>query len=636
MMRAMQFAVAVFAATTAASPAAAATYIEPPYFARQVAAGELPPLAERLPRQPAVAHFDRGGEDDNARPGKYGGTLRMLMGKSKDIRMMMVSGYARRLGYDRDLNVAADLLAGAEAKERRHFPCYLRGGHRWSDGAPFTAEAFRYYWNDIVNNRELYPFGLPRQLLVEGEPPKVEFLGETTVRYTWSKPNPFFLPALAAPRPLFLYAPGHYLKQFHAAHAPPGELAAKVREAGVRNWAGLHHRKNHPYKNDNPQLPVLQPWVNSTRPPAERYVFVRNPYYHRVDARGMQLPYIDEVALHIASAGLIAAKTAAGESDLQGRYLRLDNYTFLKAGEARNDFSVRLWRGGGGSRLALYPNLNSGDPAWRKLARDRKFRRALSLGINRFEINQVIYSGLAAESGNTVLAGGPLFRPEYRDAWKRHDPEQANRLLDELGLTERNRRGLRLMENGEPLEIVLHTAGESTEETDILELIEESWRNIGIKLHVKPSQREVFRQRVFAGEAMMAMWGGLDNGMPNAGMSPEELAPTGQTQLQWPKWGQHHESSGQAGEPPDLPAAAELLALYRAWSRATGAAERAEIWHAMLAIHSREVFSIGLVSGVPQPVVVGNRLQNVPHRATYGWLPTAYFGVYRPDTFWFR
>ena len=172
MTRAMQFAVAVFAAATAASPATAATYIEPPYFARQVAAGELPPLAERLPRQPAVARFDRGGEDDNPRPGKYGGTLRMLMGKSKDIRMMMVYGYARLLGYDRDLNLRADLLAGYEVKEQRQFTFYLREGHRWSDGAPFTAEAFRYYWNDIVNNRELYPFGLPRQLLVDGEPPR--------------------------------------------------------------------------------------------------------------------------------------------------------------------------------------------------------------------------------------------------------------------------------------------------------------------------------------------------------------------------------------------------------------------------------------------------------------------------------
>ena len=136
---------------------------------------------------------------------------------------------------------------------------------------------------------------------------------------------------------------------------------------------GLHHRKNHPYKNDNPALPTLQPWLNTTSPPAERFVFVRNPYYHRIDDAGRQLPYVDEVAIHITSSSLVAAKTAAGESDLQGRYLRLDNYTFLKAGEARQDFSVHLWRTGRGSQIAIYPNLNSSDAVWRKLVRDRRF-----------------------------------------------------------------------------------------------------------------------------------------------------------------------------------------------------------------------------------------------------------------------
>ncbi len=606
------------------------TYIEPPYFAEKVAAGQLPAVGQRLPWQPALAAFD-----DNVN-GRYGGTLRMLMGKGKDIRMMMVYGYARLVGYDRDLNLTPDLLEKFEVRQQREFTFYLREGHRWSDGVPFTSEAFRYYWRDIVNNEDLYPFGLPKQLLVDGEAPTVEFIDASTVRYTWSKANPYFLPALAAPRPLFLYAPGHYLRQFHATYLSADKLADKVKEAGTRNWAGLHHRKNHPYKNDNPELPVLQPWVNSTPPPAERFVFVRNPYYHRVDTQGHQLPYIDQVTVHITSSALVAAKTAAGESDLQGRYVRLDNYTFLKAGESRNDFSVRLWRTGRGSQLAIYPNLNSNHPLWRKLVRNKNFRRALSIGINRFEINQVIYSGLAAESNNTVLPESILFKPEYQNSWSYYDPAQANRMLDELGLDKRNKRGLRLMENGETLEIVLHTAGESTEETDILELIGDSWLKLGIKLHTKPSQREVFRQRVFAGEAMMAMWGGIDNGLPTADMSPEEFAPTSQTQLQWPKWGQHYESSGKVGEAPVLPAAARLLDLYHRWSRATSTAERENMWREILDIHREEVFSIGLVSGVPQPVVVSNRLKNVPQTGVWGWLPTSYFGVYRPDTFWFE
>jgi len=633
MSRLLSALVAAVVVTVAAFTAdARAQFIEPPVLADRVAAGELPPVAERIPRAPAVVDFEATG----LRSGKHGGIMRMLMGKTKDIRMMMVYGYARLIGYDRELNLVADLLESYTVERQRVFTLKLRAGHRWSDGEPFTTEAFRYYWQDIVTNEELYPFGLPKQLLVDGEAPVVEFIDATTVRYSWSQANPYFLTALAAPRPLFLYAPGHYLKQFHADYAAADDLAAKIKAAGVRNWAGLHHRKNHPYKNDNPQLPVLQPWMNTTRPPAERFIFTRNPYYHRVDANGRQLPYIDRVSIHIASSSLVAAKTAAGESDLQGRYLRLDDYTFLKAGEARNDFNVRLWQHGSGSQLALYPNLNSNDPAWRALARARDFRRALSLGINRFEINQVIYYGLATESNNTVLEDSPLFAPRYQTAWSGFDLDEANRLLDGLGLTERDDRGLRLMANGAPLEIILHTAGESTEETDILELIGESWRALGVKLHTKPSQREVFRERVFAGEAMMAMWGGVDNGLASAAMSPEEFAPTGQTQLQWPKWGQYFESSGKVGEAPDMPAAVELLDLYHQWNRAADADKKREVWRAMLDIHSREVFSIGLVCGVPQPVVVSNRLQNVPATGIYGWLPTAYFGVYRPDGFWFE
>ncbi len=192
------------------------------------------------------------------------------------------------------------------------------------------------------------------------------------------------------------------------------------------------------------------------------------------------------------------------------------------------------------------------------------------------------------------------------------------------------------MKNGEPLEIILQTAGEGTEETDILELIGESWLQIGIKLHVKPSQREVFRERVFSGDAMMALFNGIDNGMPTADMSPQEFAPTDQTQLQWPKWGQYFQTNKKVGEAPDIPAAMELLELYENWSKSGNQNERESIWHEMLQIHSEEVFSIGLICGVPQPIVVNNKLRNVPEKGVYSWEPNAFFGVYKPDTFWFE
>jgi peptide/nickel transport system substrate-binding protein len=185
------------------------------------------------------------------------------------------------------------------------------------------------------------------------------------------------------------------------------------------------------------------------------------------------------------------------------------------------------------------------------------------------------------------------------------------------------------------MEIIVETAGEDTEQTDILELVHDSWLKAGIKLFTRPSQREVFRNRIFAGETLVSIWSGHENGLPNADTVPNEFAPTSQQQLQWPKWGQYYQTSGKIGEEPTLPAARELLELNRSWISAPDRASRQKIWHRMLEINAENVFTIGLIRGVMQPVVVSNRLRNVPEKGVYNWNPGAHFGVYKPDTFWF-
>ena len=604
---------------------------EVPYFKQQVTDRTLPAVVERLPQVPFTVSFDY--PDQTA--GEYGGELRMLMGKAKDIRMMTVYGYARLVGFDRDLKFVPDLLESIDIIDNREFTLHLRPGHKWSDGHPFTTEDFRYYWEDIANNEELSPFGPPKALRVDDKLPEFEIIDEHTVRYTWPQPNPYFIPALAAPRPLYIYNPAHYLRQFHQRYVEADQLNTLVEEAGTRNWVGLHLRRGKQYRQDNPELPSLQPWVNTVAPPADRFVFVRNPYYHRVDNKGRQLPYIDRVVFNIVSGDLIPAKTGAGESDLQARYLRLDNYTFLKAGEKQNDFAVHLWKKATGAQIALFPNFNSSDAVWRELVRDVRFRRALSLAVNRHEVNQVIYYGLVLESNNTLLPESPLAKPEYQTKWATYDPETANQYLDELALTERDDRGVRLRPDGKPLEVIVHTAGESTEETDVLELIHDSWLDVGIKLYTKPSQREVFRNRVFSGDAMMSIWSGVDNGIASADMSPHEFAPTTQNQLQWPQWGQFYETGGNAGAAPDIDSVARLGELNNFWRTAVSHDERAKVWREILDIHSDEIFTIGVICGARQPVVVNNELRNVPKEGIYSWEPSSYFGIYRPDTFWF-
>lgn len=611
-------------------PAWGMALIETPVLQPLVDSGELPPVAERIPAEPQIVAFGKG-----ASPGLHGGEMRLLMGKQKDIRQLTIYGYARLIGYTPELELKADILERYEIEDGRIFTFYLRKGHRWSDGVPFTSEDFRYYWEDIVNNPELSSGGPSKKLLIDGEAPKVEILDDYTVRYSWSKPNPFFIPALAAPGPLYIYKPAHYLRQFHKRYQSKERMAELIEKYSARNWMGVHVNRDRPYKATNPDLPTLQPWYNSTYPPSDRFTFKRNPYYHRVDSNGRQLPYIDKVVVNIASGKLVPAKTGADESDLQGRYLRMDNYTFLKQAEKRSSFDVRLWRVAKGAHVALFPDLNCADDTVRALMRDRKFRRALSLAIHRFEINQVVYFGLAQESNNTVLPESPLFKPEYRDNWSQFDLQQANALLDQLGLTERDSRGVRLMADGRPLEILIQTAGESTEQTDILELVHDNWLKAGIKLYSVPSTREVFRNRIFAGEAIMSIWSGLENGIPTADSSPEELAPTSKYQYQWPKWGQFYESSGKAGEKPDDPQVLELVELNELWRTSEDTSARKDIWQRMLQIHGEEQYSIGIVNRVQHPVVVSQFLHNVPDVGFYSIEPGAYFGIYKPDSFWF-
>jgi len=233
-----------------------------------------------------------------------------------------------------------------------------------------------------------------------------------------------------------------------------------------------------------------------------------------------------------------------------------------------------------------------------------------------------------------VLARSPLFRPEFRAAWSKLDVAKANALLDELGLNKRNDDGVRLLPDGRPMELIVDTSGESTEETDVLELVRDSWRKVGIALYARPSQREVFRRRVYSGMSMMSIWSGLSNGIPTPEMSPAELAPTAQEQLQWPMWGQYFQNRRAGGEAPALPEAQTLVDLYREWEVAKGYAAREKIWLEMLGINADQVFTIGIVSRAPQPIVVSDALRNVPAEAVYSWDPGAYFGMYRPETFW--
>ncbi len=618
--------------TLSATLAQAQTLQETFLFKDQVASGELPAIQKRLPDAPLIVELPWKGRSY----GTQGGTLRTMITRSKDTRQMVVYGYSRLVIYNEKYQLKADILENFENENDRKFTLRLRKGHKWSDGAPFTSADFKYWWVDVATNKELTPSGPSDFLYVDKKLPTVTFPDALTIVYEWKNPNPQFLQTLAQARPPFIFRPAHYLKQYHADYADPEYLAKAVAKKKVRSWASLHNKLDNMYKFDNATLPTLQPWIVDKKSTKNRKLFVRNPYYHRVDKNGIQLPYIDRVDMNVVGPGLVAAKANAGEIDLQARGLSFKDISILKKGEKDGGkYKTLLWANGTASQIAIYPNLNFADKTWRTVMRDVRFRRALSVSIDRKMINRVLYFGLAKESSMSALPRSPFYNANDRAAWSQFDPELANEMLDAMGLTKRRPDGIRLMSDGRPVQVVIETPGERQEVENALSIITDTWRDVGIKLVVRPLERDILRNRVYSGATMAAIWFGWDNGLPQPYTSPAYLAPRQQEFFAWPKWGQHYQMHGKAGYEVDMPEPEKLLRLSLDWDHASDVITRSKIWTEMLKIHADQQYGIGVLSEAPQPVVVSNHLKNVPKEAVWAWDPGAHFGVYRMDEFYF-
>ena len=625
------------AATLAFAPLAAHSdgpvLQESSFWAQEVNAGSLPHVQDRIPSEPLVVDLEAKGRSF----GRQGGTLRTLISRTKDVRQMVVYGYARLVGYQPDYTLAPDILAAVDVEEGRKFTLHLRPGHRWSDGMPFTSDDFRYWWENVANDPDITPSGPPDFMIVDNRLGKVTFPDEHTVVFEWQIPNPNFLPLLAQASPPFIYRPAHYLSQFHKKFADPDALVEKVKAARVKSWAALHNKRDNMNKFDNPALPTLQPWINTSDKDSSRKLFVRNPYFHRIDSRGVQLPYIDVVQMTVVGGGLIAAKANAGEVDLQARGLDFPDVAILKKGEADGGkYRTLLWANGAASQIAIYPNLNFADPVWREVMRDVRFRRALSLGIDRRMINRALYFGLASEGGMSALSQCALYNDDNTHAWSMMNLAHANALLDDMGLSDRTPAGLRKLPDGRPMEFVIETAGERSEEENALAIIADTWRELGIRLIMRPLDRDILRNRIYAGRTMASVWFGWDNGLPGPSTSPSYLAPTNQEFFAWPMWGQYYQTVGQAGSPPDMQPAKRLMLLANDWNHTDDPQVREDIWKRMLAIHAEQQFAIGVLAEAPQPVVVSNDLMNVPEHGIWAFDPGAHFGIHRIDEFYFQ
>jgi peptide/nickel transport system substrate-binding protein len=415
------------------SPLSAQTYVEPPALAAQVTGGQLPAVAERLPKTPIVVDPAAGG----GQVGQYGGQIVTLVPRARDIRYISTYAYTRLVGYDRKLMLQPDILERADVEGERVFTFTMREGHRWSDGHSFTAEDFRYFWEDVAQSKDLSPAGVPEFMLVDGKPPKFELLNERTVRYTWEKPNPRFLPQLAGARDPYIYRASHYLKRYHAKYADKAALDEEAKKQKLKSWAALHNRLDDMNEQSNPALPTLQAWrvtnAGAGEPLRLRAQPLLSPGRHRRSAAALRRS-------HRHGRG---GERAAGREGQRGR----DRPPVPRPLHER-----RADPEGGRARQGLQDPAVAERPRHRARALPEPQRRRPRLAgaeprralpprpVARHR-PQDPQQGPALRPRHGGQQHGdaesPLFSPELRTANATYDPAEASRLLDEIGLTTR-------------------------------------------------------------------------------------------------------------------------------------------------------------------------------------------------------
>ena len=318
------------------------------------------------------------------------------------------------------LELVPDILKDVEVEDGRIFTLHLRQGHRWSDGQPFTSEDFRYWWEDVANNDAAQPDrAAGRSCSSTARRRKVEFLDELTVRYSWSKPNPFFLPALAGATPHFIYMPAHYLKQFHEQLRRSRRARGHGRgDPGARLGAAARPQGRH--------VQLRQPGPADPAALAPDHAAAGRAL--RVRAQPILPPGRPErpaAALHRSGGARRGRRQADPDQDRRRRDRPAVTRPVLQAlhlpqGErgAQRPRHAACGQTAQGAHLALYPNLNANDQVWRELFRDVRFRaRAVARRRPRRDQPDHVFRPRASAANNTVLPQSPLYKPEYRDTW---------------------------------------------------------------------------------------------------------------------------------------------------------------------------------------------------------------------------
>ena len=580
-----------------------AKYNESPMMAERVANGELPPVDERLPEEPRVCPV-------HDEIGEFGGDLMVASLTST----MMGDDALRAMDVPNQLCISQDLthpiphmLRDWEmSDDMKEITCYMRKGMKWSDGHPFTTEDVKFWLEDIILDTEITP--VPNILFRPGgEMMKIEIIDDYTYKYVFAVSHPGFPLVCMAHRYGFghnHFAPAHYLKQFHIKYNDQADELAQA--AGFDFWYQNFGRENNRFESiDRPKMECYIP-VRDTPTMA---FHERNPYYHAVDPEGNQLPYIDRMLMdRVADLSILDAKTVGGSYDFAAQQLRILFYATYAEGAAENDAHMLLWESGKGGECVYNVNMNYEDDEWREVFSDDRFRQALSLAINRKDINDVIYFGNASETQMTVIPTSRHYKPEYAQAFAEYDPDRANELLDEMGLEWNSAGTHRLWPvSKQPIIISWNLVETETPKGPITELVEEYWKDVGIEIRWQSVTRTLLTQRIGANEEPMSLWHGDGTADVLFLRRPKFFTPLDGDESCWGVlWGRWYNTGGDQGEEPPE----HIKQLYD-WMDEYIRTDSDEPAARVLESQAEHVWTIGAIGNAPHPLFVRNNLINV-------------------------
>jgi peptide/nickel transport system substrate-binding protein len=609
--------------TTKEESVAVSAYGEAPMLADMVAAGELPPVEERLPVDVQVVEVTNqigqyGGEWNTIATGSDFGNIKMILYDPPIRWKPDYSGYEP--GLAKEYSWSED---GTEVTWR------FREGVKWSDGEPFTMDDLRFWWEDLALNEDYKVVQPPWWgFNSDGSPMEVTFPDDYTMVMKWDQPQ-WITPYIIAQgfwewEPLM--KPRHYLEQFH----PDYTDGATYEELELMSkWI------------ENPDFPVLFAWHPEEVKPGEQIRFVRNPYYWKVDPDGNQLPYIDYLV-----ADLIEDEQVRLLSLSQGKYNAsfrgipsLNDIPFLLEHAEESDYQIlEGWVSGAGANPGWLVNQDFIDKTYdnweeiREVLRDKRFRQALSYAMDRQRILDVIYVLPVEPKSFTISpqswhfqseAGQEVFN-EWATKYSEHDVDQANALLDEIGMQDSDGDGFRELPSGEKFTLVLDqgTWGAGQElNAKANEVYRTSLAEVGIDVLINDlvgqpdwdlRQTQGLYMLRNAGTSELDIW-----------TYPDWVFPVRDNRA-WPLQGKWRQTGGAEGEEPlpDSPAAL-LQALYDKGLAEPDAQKRHEIvWEAVRVHIDEGPFMLGAGGDRTSPVLIKNNFKNVPSTGILGpWAP---------------